>query len=159
MQLKLDTSARGLAAAASLAHDAQAVAQGLQRRLLRVLTEHTQRCSEQAEMAEAALGKVAAAADALAAKPCETTVKQLVRCFDFTSVLRCSYARLAAEGAGWADGRCKATLPLLLAINCHAVVHLLCPAVHSRARFRAAERQPTRVLMCRSPQCRQTGLS
>ena len=129
MQLKLDTSARGLAAAASLAHDAQAAAQGLQRRLLRVLTEHTHRCSEHAEAAEAALGKVAAAADALAAKPCESTVKQLVRCFGTPSVLRCSYARLAAVGLRM--GTARRFRPLLIAISRYAGVHLLHPAVHN----------------------------
>ena len=79
LQLKLDAAAHGLAASATLAHDAQEASQGLHKRLQRVLDEHAARCRDKGELGAAALRKVAAAADALEAKPCEHTVKQLVR--------------------------------------------------------------------------------
>jgi hypothetical protein len=96
----------GLVKAARLARDSQAATQGVLARLRSVVQQHADQCGERAESAVAALLKVAAAADALAAKPCETTVKQLVR-----SALQNRTANRACLSrtikAGFACGSCR----------------------------------------------------
>ena len=71
--------AEGLAAVAQFVERSQAALQGLLAQLHSAVDMFAQRCSEGCEQALRALGHVCCAADAMAARPCESTVKLLVR--------------------------------------------------------------------------------